>query len=108
MTPENEIVQSRRRYRAKLVASILTHHGLPVMAPDEASLDDVERERWAVCVQIETALSGMITCPKHEFHNALRILASIRTDPYRFFIRCDDPTCDALWAVVQRRSGASP
>jgi len=55
-----------------------------------------------------------------EFHNGLRVLASIdrhevpflsvahwerfRGDPYRFFIRADDPTADAIWAVIIRRT----
>jgi hypothetical protein len=38
--------------RTKLLASILTDNGLPVTPPDEASLDDLELERWNVCVEI--------------------------------------------------------
>ena len=56
-----------------------------------------------------------------QFHNALRILTSIdfhevqdvlpdgaawqsfRTDPFRFFIRADDETADAIWRVIERR-----
>lgn len=54
-----------------------------------------------------------------EFHNALRILNSIdqyevpflmpeqwvafQDNPFRFFITCDDETCDALWAIIRGR-----
>lgn len=58
-----------------------------------------------------------------EFHNALRILTSVdrheladvftdgaawhafRTDPFRFFIRADDDTAQAIWRVIERRMG---
>ena len=42
--------------RAKLVAKILTENGQPVTPPDEVDLDDVERERWNVCMEIVKAL----------------------------------------------------
>lgn len=55
-----------------------------------------------------------------EFHNGLRLLRSIDRDeigyiisenawqefrdrPYEFFIRCDDPTANAIWAAMQER-----
>ena len=57
-TTETPFKQAMRLHRAKLVASILTANGMPVTPPDEADLDDVERERWNVCVEIERALSG--------------------------------------------------
>lgn len=60
---------------------------------------------------------------QHELHNALRILTSMdadevpfldgarwqafRTDPFRFFIRCDQETCDALWRVIEARQPQS-
>jgi hypothetical protein len=59
------------------------------------------------------------------FHNRLRILMGIdrhelveagaikaedgrswdrfATDPYRFFIRADDPTATAIWSIVEAR-----
>ncbi len=37
---------------AKLVARILTDNGLEVTPPDEGTLDDIERQRWAMCVEI--------------------------------------------------------
>lgn len=62
----------------------------------------------------------------HDFHNRLRILTGIdrhelvhagavraddlnawesfRLDPYRFFIRADDATAAAIWAVIERRA----
>lgn len=55
--PETEFAKGNRLYRAKLVAAILSDHGMPVTPPDEASLDDVERERWKACVEIEKALN---------------------------------------------------
>jgi len=42
--------------RAKIVARILTENGQPVTPPDEAILDDVEWERWQVCIEIVKAL----------------------------------------------------
>ena len=48
---------ARRLHRAKLIASILSNHGHSVTPPDEADLDDVELERWEVCVEIERAMS---------------------------------------------------
>lgn len=42
--------------RAKLVARILTDNGLEVTPPDDRPLDDIERERWAICVEIATRL----------------------------------------------------
>lgn len=42
--------------RAKIVADILTDNGLSVSSPDDGDLDDVERERWNVCLQIVKAL----------------------------------------------------
>ena len=44
--------------RAKLVAWILTENGHPVSSPDEGDLDDVERERWNVCVEIVRRLDA--------------------------------------------------
>jgi len=44
--------------RAKVVARILTDHGHQVTPPDEASLDDVEMERWDVCIEIANTLKG--------------------------------------------------
>lgn len=44
--------------RAKIVAQILTDNGHPVAPPDEATLDDVEWERWNVCLQIVQALDN--------------------------------------------------
>ncbi len=57
---------------------------------------------------------------QQEFHNALRILMVIDrwdvkwmddmewqefiANPHRFFIRADDPTADALWAVIEKRN----
>jgi hypothetical protein len=38
--------------RAKIVAAVLSEHGLAVTPPDEADLDDVERERWTACLEI--------------------------------------------------------
>ena len=67
---------------------------------------------------------------RDQFHNSLRILHSIDgsdfipemvalepgcsgnlpgaldkflRDPVMFFIRCDDPTCDALWRIIEAR-----
>lgn len=61
---------------------------------------------------------------KAEFHNALRILLNLdrddlpfldgrawqrfRTDPFRFFIRADDPTADRLWAAIEARQRGTP
>ena len=45
--------------RAKIVAQILTDNGQPVTPPDEATLDDVEWERWNVCLQIVQALGNL-------------------------------------------------
>lgn len=42
--------------RAKMVAQILSEHGLHVSSPDDGDLDDVERERWDACVRIIKAL----------------------------------------------------
>jgi hypothetical protein len=42
--------------RAKMVAQILSEHGLHVISPDDGDLDDVERERWDACVRIVKAL----------------------------------------------------
>lgn len=44
--------------RAKIVAQILTDNGHPVDPPDAGTLDDVEWERWNVCLQIVQALSA--------------------------------------------------
>lgn len=61
--------------------------------------------------------------PRDVFHNNLRILLSIdrheledvgiclttadwdrfQAAPFRFFIRCDDPTADRIWAVIESR-----
>jgi len=60
-----------------------------------------------------------------EFHNGLRILLNIdmheleaagiirngdrnawgtfTRDPYRYFIRADDPTAEKLWTIMQKR-----
>jgi hypothetical protein len=43
---------------AKIVARILSEHGLHISSPDEGYLDDVERERWNACVEIVNALVG--------------------------------------------------
>ena len=58
---------------------------------------------------------------RDQFHHAMRILLNIEADelralgfdthnvqrffadPLRFFIVCDDPTCDALWGIVEER-----
>ena len=58
---------------------------------------------------------------RDQFHNAMRILLNIEADELRavglnthqiqtffanpliYFIRCDDPTCDALWGIVEER-----
>ena len=56
---------------------------------------------------------------QRQFHNALRILLNIDrwdvkwmddrewqefiANPHRFFIACDDPTADALWATGAAR-----
>ena len=61
---------------------------------------------------------------KREFHNALRILLNIDhwdvewmttsqwqdfiANPHKFFIACDDPTADRLWAIIEERTGATP
>ena len=56
-----------------------------------------------------------------EFHNGLRLLRSIdwrevehamdletykrfANSPYEFFIRCDDDTAEAIWAVMEART----
>lgn len=44
--------------RAKLVARVLSEHGLAVSPPDEGVLDDVEQERWNACVKVVKALFG--------------------------------------------------
>lgn len=60
---------------------------------------------------------------QHHFHNALRVLRNIdpdevpfldqgrwlkfEADPVSFFIRADQETADAIWAVVERRCGLS-
>lgn len=43
--------------RAKIVAQILTDNGHQVDPPDAGTLDDVEWERWNVCLQIVQAIS---------------------------------------------------
>ena len=79
---------------------------------------DSEKQQW---IWPSDEPEGTMT--RAQFHNALRILASIDRDevpflddrqwvvfvanPSGFFIRCDDPTCDSLWAVIQRRTGAA-
>jgi len=57
---------------------------------------------------------------QHTFINRLRILMSLdrhelepdltweqwrrfRTDPFRFLIRADDPTADAIWHAIVKR-----
>ena len=45
--------------RARLVASILTEHGQPVSSPEDGDLDDVELERWNVCLEIVRRLDAM-------------------------------------------------
>lgn len=50
--------------RAKLVAKILTDNGQPVSSPDEWSLDDVEMERWSVCLEIVRALDVLVPAPR--------------------------------------------
>lgn len=55
--PDTFIAASRRLHRAKLIASTMTEHGMPVYPPDEATLDDVELERWNVCIEIEKVMS---------------------------------------------------
>lgn len=45
--------------RAKIVAQILTDNGHQVDSPDSGTLDDVEWERWNVCLQIVQALDDM-------------------------------------------------
>lgn len=52
------IQKSRTEHRARIIAAILTNHGMPVTPPDEADLDAVQRERWDVCVEIAEALKG--------------------------------------------------
>jgi len=42
--------------RAKVVAQLLTDNGLEVTPPDEGTLDDIEMERWKMCIQIADAL----------------------------------------------------
>ncbi len=41
---------------AKIVARILSEHGHHVSSPDDGDLDDVELERWNVCVEIARAV----------------------------------------------------
>ncbi len=75
-------------------------------------------------------MTGRLEIPESEtelrvFHNRLRILISIdmhelveggvigveeknkwanfRSNPYRFFIRCDDDTANKLWGIIQER-----
>jgi hypothetical protein len=38
--------------RATVVAAILSAHGFPVSSPDDGDLDDLEMERWEVCLEI--------------------------------------------------------
>jgi hypothetical protein len=52
----SKAISDRSKARAKLVALILTENGHPVSSPDDGDLDDVELERWNVCVQIVQAL----------------------------------------------------
>jgi hypothetical protein len=52
----NEL-SARQVQLAKIVASVLTEHGLHVSTPDDGDLDDVERERWDACLEI-ARLSG--------------------------------------------------
>jgi hypothetical protein len=40
------------RARARIVAAVLSEHGISVTPDDEATLDDVEFERWVACVEI--------------------------------------------------------
>lgn len=44
--------------RAKLVAEILSEHGVPVSSPEDGNLDDVESERWGACIEIVTKLNA--------------------------------------------------
>jgi hypothetical protein len=58
MTPDHQQTTAR----AKIVARILTDNGHPVDPPDGGSLDDVEMERWKVCVEIARALEPPYRC----------------------------------------------
>jgi hypothetical protein len=41
---------------AKIVADVLSQHGLDVRGPEDGDLDEVEKARWAVCQEIVRAL----------------------------------------------------
>lgn len=49
--------------RAKVVAQILTDNGHQVDPPDSGTLDDVEWERWNVCLRIVQALDDSCARP---------------------------------------------
>lgn len=58
---------------AKIVADILSQHGLDVRGPEDGELDEVEQARWAVCQEIvqeivralqEARSGGSISCPE--------------------------------------------
>lgn len=38
--------------RAKVVAAVLSEYGFHVSTPDEGAFDEVEWERWNVCVEV--------------------------------------------------------
>src|SRR5574337_1651292 len=55
----SEIQESKLVYRAKAVAAVLSEYGYHVTAPDEATLDDVEKERWEACLAVVRALANI-------------------------------------------------
>lgn len=52
--------------KAKIIARVFTDNGIEITAPDEASLDDVERERWFTCLDAVQALYATAPEPLDE------------------------------------------
>lgn len=79
---------------AAIVAAILTENGIPVSSPDEGDLDDIEHDRWNICVEI----ADRVGAPLRAENAALR--QAIETDGAMLqFIRLAGPTLRAAGYV---------
>jgi hypothetical protein len=64
-TMEAEAAQARAIFnrairvvdRARIVAEVLSDHGLHVSTPFDGDMDDAEQERWHACLKVSRALS---------------------------------------------------
>lgn len=75
---------------ARLVASILTDNGHAVSSPDDGDLDDVELERWNVCVEIADRVEAPL-----RVENALLRQSLDADGALRQFVRLTGPTLRA-------------